>query len=188
MLESYIAALESTREIIAVEQKRIQKEISDITESLAKQTAALSATAAAAAAAALPGGSAGAIGAGPATAAAAVGGEPLGCKESVEIAAQLAGLHGKLRELDADLAALKPLLAAGGVRAEEREIHETKLVVLQVGGGVCLGGAAGGWWGHRGRCKCGAGGAVGVLVGERARWWWYRQVPGLPHACRWCCS
>jgi hypothetical protein len=150
MLESYISALDSTRGIIKVEQQRIQKEISEVADSLARRAAAEAAAAAvvrspsasSAGGPAPPGGSFARAPSGGSVAAAAAaapagstteGEGDLVARESVDLATQLAELHGKLSALDADLEAIKPLLAANGARAEERDIHETKLVVLQVG-------------------------------------------------------
>ncbi|GBF98523.1 hypothetical protein Rsub_11514 [Raphidocelis subcapitata] len=121
MLESYIAALGSTCAIIRAEQARVSRELAELADGLARRADAASG-------AQVP---------------------PLPPSEqqeqqqqqqqqqqqtlagddSVELATRLAEVQGRLRRLEADLGAVRPLLAAS--RPEERDIHETKLVVLQ---------------------------------------------------------
>jgi hypothetical protein len=151
MLESYIAALESTRTLIKSEQQRVQKEMAEAAEAVARSRAAATAAAAAAAAAASPGDAPGGLERQP----------------SVDLATQLAELQGRLRGLDAELEAVRPLVAgAGGAREDERAIHETKLVVLEVRPGgewcVCGGGGAHTRAGGRMGLCCMAGGCVGA--------------------------
>jgi chromosome segregation ATPase len=109
MLESFITAMTSTRDIIVREQKQLKADLTNLKAYLDKQAAEAAKQA-------------------PSV---AVGSNTTALRE------QLEDLQDKLSRIEEELEILKPLLSNHDLKADERPLYETKLVVLQVNWRFC---------------------------------------------------